>query len=228
MKERSIGMKTAERTGRRLGGAFTLIELLIVVAIIAILAAIAVPNFLEAQTRSKIARVKADQRSVATALEAYAVDYTRYPPDDGWPTQLFLEQYPALTTPVAYITSVEIRDPFATTENWYQTPNWKRTFQFHTYDGLWATWANSAIGISPPWLRRGCIVQSWGPYRKDWGLAWYPIVKNNPGHSWENAFHNPPEPDYIFMIYDATNGTNSAGNIGRLVGDLNCEEVLGQ
>jgi prepilin-type N-terminal cleavage/methylation domain-containing protein len=53
---------------------FTLIELLIVVAIIAILAAIAVPNFLEAQTRSKVSRVKTDMRSLATAIEAYAVD----------------------------------------------------------------------------------------------------------------------------------------------------------
>ncbi|HBF32950.1 TPA: hypothetical protein DDW35_00165 [Candidatus Sumerlaeota bacterium] len=60
--------------------AFTLIELLIVVAIIAILAAIAVPNFLEAQVRSKVARAQNDMRSIATGLEAYAVDYVgRYP-----------------------------------------------------------------------------------------------------------------------------------------------------
>ncbi|MEO8376979.1 MAG: prepilin-type N-terminal cleavage/methylation domain-containing protein, partial [Candidatus Sumerlaeota bacterium] len=58
---------------------FTLIELLIVVAIIAILAAIAVPNFLEAQTRSKVSRVKADMRSIATAVEAYRIDNNTYP-----------------------------------------------------------------------------------------------------------------------------------------------------
>ena len=58
---------------------FTLIELLIVVAIIAILAAIAVPNFLEAQIRSKVSRAKADLRSIATALESYYVDQNVYP-----------------------------------------------------------------------------------------------------------------------------------------------------
>ena len=59
--------------------AFTLIELLIVVAIIAILAAIAVPNFLEAQIRSKISRAQSDMRSIATALESYRVDQNSYP-----------------------------------------------------------------------------------------------------------------------------------------------------
>lgn len=59
---------------------FTLIELLIVVAIIAILAAIAVPNFLEARVRATVSRVKADQRTYSTAIQAYAVDWNQFPP----------------------------------------------------------------------------------------------------------------------------------------------------
>ncbi|MGB9693004.1 MAG: type IV pilin protein, partial [Candidatus Sumerlaeaceae bacterium] len=48
--------------------AFTLIELLIVVAIISILAGIALVNFLDAQVRSKASRAKADMKTVVTAL----------------------------------------------------------------------------------------------------------------------------------------------------------------
>lgn len=58
---------------------FTLIELLIVVAIIAILAAIAVPNFLEAQVRAKVSRTRTDMRSLSVATEAYYVDNNIYP-----------------------------------------------------------------------------------------------------------------------------------------------------
>jgi general secretion pathway protein G len=57
---------------------FTLIELLIVVAIIGIIAAIAIPNLLNAIDRGKQKRTMADIRSIGTAVESYAVDNNRY------------------------------------------------------------------------------------------------------------------------------------------------------
>ncbi len=97
---------------------FTLIELLIVVAIIAILAAIAVPNFLEAQTRAKVSRAKADLRTLATGIEMYTVDNNKLPysesiqnsinmPPGGFPRVTGnVDRCGGLTSPVAYITSI--------------------------------------------------------------------------------------------------------------------------
>lgn len=81
---------------RTLAG-FTLIELLIVVAIIGILAAIAVPNFLNAQMRAKIAHVQSDFKAIATSMEMYQMDNNMYPP----PFKLS-----ALTSPISYMGSV--------------------------------------------------------------------------------------------------------------------------
>ncbi len=71
--------KFLTRMGREEKG-FTLIELLIVVAIIGILAAIAIPNFLNARSRATLSAVKADVKNLSTALETYQADNSIYPP----------------------------------------------------------------------------------------------------------------------------------------------------
>ena len=58
---------------------FTLIELMIVIAIIIILAAIAIPNYLRMTDRARRSRVAGDFVSLATANEAYLVDWGYYP-----------------------------------------------------------------------------------------------------------------------------------------------------
>jgi type II secretion system protein G len=166
---------------------FTLIELLIVVAIIAILAAIAIPNFLEAQTRSKVARVKADIRTVATGLESYRVDNNRYPldtrdsgPDDGGIDFTFWFATP-MTTPIAYLTSYP-KDPF-----WTMGPD-----KYFQYGATKSKWIVASVGPDLDSPDRGDIKE-----RLDFPETLYDFTLLE------------------LKFYDPTNGTISDGDVVR-------------
>lgn len=152
-----VGRKTMAK-------AFTLIELLIVVAIIGILAAIAVPNFLNAQIRAKVSRVVSDMKTIETALEMYHLDNNAYPPwrhpmsgGNRWPNS---KRYQWLTSPVAYLGSIPV-DPFATYSNPEDYARWGNAYDYvNTYDGQIAGWGHA-------WR-----VNSWGPDSiNHWGGA---------------------------------------------------------
>jgi len=202
--------------------AFTLIELLIVVAIIAILAAIAVPNFLEAQVRAKVSRVKADMRSLGTAMESYTVDNTKPAPTfngsftEAWPpygtrTEARVDRFHWLTSPVAYISSAMF-DAFQTgaTNN---DPN-----------------ANLIIIWSPKLWTSGMLVsgtancaptlfkeQSWKSMTQDANGFWV-AFSFGPDRTAEVIKYGGSLPSFGLRDYDPTNGTISGGDIFRARG----------
>jgi prepilin-type N-terminal cleavage/methylation domain-containing protein len=207
---------------------FTLIELLIVVAIIAILAAIAVPNFLEAQTRSKISRMKSDMRSAATAIEAYQVDWNKYPFDGYNRTDTNRYNYWFLpfniSTPVSYITSAKVVDVFRKAKP-SATNHWQ--FDDVRYRNIESTWGMHYTGMQTParttpsiYLDEmmadvgGWVMTSIGP-----DFVYGPSASSStatfPGVGALQSWPTPSGyPDHT-QPYDATNGTISYGDIHR-------------
>lgn len=199
------------QTAFRRPSAFTLIELLIVVAIIAILAAIAVPNFLEAQTRAKVSRAKADMRSVATAIEAYRVDHNNYPlaAELGDPTapmingteEVIESLVPySITTPIAYITALP-RDPFPPKDE--GAGGESKDHSFHYLDRK-----TSQVRGEPD------VIDEY--HEKLYGyqlnsIAWWMFTLGPDLQHDENL--DGTEPEYEAAAYDPTNGTISNGDI---------------
>lgn len=195
--------------------AFTLIELLIVVAIIAILAAIAVPNFLEAQTRAKISRSSADMRTIDTAIATYVVDYNNEPATDvpfGPPPGSYSSWWGfvshLLTTPVAYL-NVRPQMPFrdkVVLSFWQQMggtfANQPYTVIRDTGTSRWTV--GQQVGFNSA-LPRVTISQQWRDLNDTSGY----IIYTAGADSADGTVYGAPQ------FYDATNGTISFGDVYR-------------
>src|SRR6187402_3534604 len=88
-------------------GGFTLVEIMIVVAIIALLAAIAVPGFLRARKRSQATRILEDLRLIDAAVDQYAIEYhlTSNTPVTSTQIKLYLKPNSQLYSTWATVTS---------------------------------------------------------------------------------------------------------------------------
>ncbi len=181
---------------RKMTFAFTLIELLIVVAIIGILAAIAVPNFLNAQIRAKIARCKADMRSFATAFESYYVDWNTFP-DPAWDYDIMaFRGFHKLTTPVAYMSSIP-DNPFG--ESMENSGEMMKGYEYG------AGKAGVGARIHP---MNTYIFESHGPGKVE--LTHGSIATMSyPGGGWQTY----DAARLLGLIYHPSNGVNSRGEI---------------
>ena len=185
-------------------GGFTLIELLIVVAIIAILAAIAVPNFLEAQIRAKCSRARSDMRALAVAMEAYCVDHNTY-------YAVGRKDLRLLTSPVAYMNSIP-KDAFG---DWEQEGgggvNYKPDYPFSMGKaGAYASYRNNIKTPSDTFM-----FETDGPDKVDdtggdMSTSRFP---------WVNfADNDATSAKFLSKLYDSTNGSKSSGQIFRFGG----------
>lgn len=215
---------------------FTLIELLIVIAIILILIAIALPNFLEAQVRAKVANTMGELRSLETALISYGLDHKRSMGDGfevgGGDGEGNLYVYSQITTPVQYFKGIAV-DEFHPADRAADDAGagaGSRDPRNNVYRYYSARWRCLASGNAPPnpVSRAGeaCTVKSGArgriegfPFDPDAAYAgrWI-VVSAGPDRShgygeWimhrvQLRLGNP-------RVYSPTNGTTSYGDLAR-------------
>ena len=216
-------------TGRRpsLSG-LTLIELMIVVAILAVLTAIGWPNFVQARTRTKVSVTKNNLRLLDHALGAYRTDHGFFPP--GRPTPgvdpfgvFSVYALSGLTTPIAYVSGEALRNSFGNLrvpepkvsaptlagDSYRPLPSPQPSLLYFHYLKFAALRRNAALAAN------AFAVISSGPDREDSLSVFYPFPAQLPSEASRfgvSSIHD--------TIYDPTNGSISGGDISRWGGEI--------
>jgi len=199
---------------------FTVIELLVVIVIISIIAAIAVPNLMSANIRAKVSGVKADMGSIAIALEDYKID----DPDRNYPVeppspyghdeiavsgQAFDDPsdalglgklvYPSDASEPTYLKRIA-GDPF----NNNGVEDWEEDNTKHNYHYSYYTVdkdRNTSTSEAKYWA-----LVSYGPDKDEnidsYTKAWNAVDPNAPNH---NTYKN--------LVYNPDNGITSSGDV---------------
>jgi prepilin-type N-terminal cleavage/methylation domain-containing protein len=168
--------------------AFTLIEILIVVAILALLAAVGTIDFQHARVRAKVARSLSDMGTIAAALEHYSVDHGAYPvAADG---DLLLDRpLAALCSPVVYLTCIP-EDPFSPAPMDFNSEIFMEGFQYKDRNST----------------SRGMPADTYGYVWRSNPERQYYLHSAGPNRAWDVT---------PFRTYDPSNGTESPGDIIR-------------
>ena len=214
--------------------AFTFVELLIVLSIIAILAMVAAPKMIESKLLSKLTQVSQDERLLQSALDAYFQDYGGYPRDQDsrWPYPVAGEQdgFTQLTSPIRYLAALP-KDPFGT----IFVPMHHRMDSFDGGSGSDELGDYSGTGHGACGIGSSEKAMYRYPERRTWGsstcLHSYLIISMGPDQE-DTTDGNDNFPYYSRLYsYSPTNGTESSGDIYRLTGqyrrgNVNLDGVL--
>lgn len=204
-----MNYRHCRRKHTRTGWAFTLIELLIVVAIIGILAAIAIPNFQNARVRATIAKVQGDIRALTNAVEMYSVDHGKYP-DDGQLTGVpWTMNNWHLTSPISYIATIP-KDPFLKGTEAGGSTDGIEEYWYTSYDGYGAYRAAGR----PKSVRGRSNVRLYDPPRNAFKFA---FISPGPDGCWEWDRGNSWCHQEFYMgdvfYYSMSNGVRSRGDL---------------
>lgn len=191
-------MKRVERMTKE--KAFSLIELLLVISIIGILATIAVPSLLQAQTRARVSRVKAELNLRAKGFERYHVEFNTYPPYGLSGSAGGYNNYP---------NSIEVLEP-----HWLTTP---------------VPYVSRKAYPNIDIFREGTDIDDWRSWYEYWNLkdaassdptgfvsharcSWYGYWRTGSSGPDLNCYDGT---NHGVICYDPTNGTTSTGDIVR-------------